>query len=216
MSTSTRLPSGGTIFASSLPSLARIVDTCVGADVAGLGHVDDQIGHPERESGSTISTAAIAIQAAAHPLPVDLLTQGWAGGPAGRRHRGASAAGRAARAAVAASAAACRRAHALTASIGSRRCRRTLVADRGQDRGPPVVGRRAGGGRGAAGPGGRCRGPSARCWGRAFTPSAACALAGICRLTGRGALRYSLAVRAPLRAVWVRREPLGGGTAPST
>jgi len=38
-------------------------------------------------------------------------------------------------------------------------------------------------------------------------------------LTGRGALRYSLAVRARPRAVWVRlgpRDPLGGGTAPST
>jgi len=35
----------------------------------------------------------------------------------------------------------------------------------------------------------------------------------------RGALRYSLAVRARPRAVWVRlgpRDPLGGGTAPST
>jgi hypothetical protein len=35
-------------------------------------------------------------------------------------------------------------------------------------------------------------------------------------LTGRGALRYSLAVRARPRAVRVPREPLGGGTAPST
>src|SRR6476660_2347484 len=41
----------------------------------------------------------------------------------------------------------------------------------------------------------------------------------VCRsskwLTGYGALRYSLAVRAPLRAVRVR-EPFGGRTAPST
>ena len=35
-------------------------------------------------------------------------------------------------------------------------------------------------------------------------------------LTGRGALRYSLAVRARLRAVRVLRDPFGGGTAPST
>ena len=38
-------------------------------------------------------------------------------------------------------------------------------------------------------------------------------------LTGRGALRYSLAVRALSRAVWVRlgfRDPFGGGMAPST
>ena len=35
-------------------------------------------------------------------------------------------------------------------------------------------------------------------------------------LTGRGALRYSLAVRARPRAVRVPRDPLGGGTAPST
>jgi hypothetical protein len=35
-------------------------------------------------------------------------------------------------------------------------------------------------------------------------------------LTGRGALRYSLAVRARPRAVRVPRDPFGGGTAPST
>ena len=35
-------------------------------------------------------------------------------------------------------------------------------------------------------------------------------------LTGYGALRYSLAVRAPLRAVRVVRDPFGGRTAPST
>ena len=38
-------------------------------------------------------------------------------------------------------------------------------------------------------------------------------------LTGRGALRYSLAVRARPRAAWVPRgprPPFGGGTAPST
>jgi hypothetical protein len=35
-------------------------------------------------------------------------------------------------------------------------------------------------------------------------------------LTVLGALRYSLAVRAPGRAVRVLREPFGGRTAPST
>ena len=35
-------------------------------------------------------------------------------------------------------------------------------------------------------------------------------------LTDLGVLRYSLAVRAPSRAVRVPREPFGGRTAPST
>jgi hypothetical protein len=35
-------------------------------------------------------------------------------------------------------------------------------------------------------------------------------------LTGRGAPRYSLAVRAPPRAVRVPRDPVGGRTAPNT
>ena len=35
-------------------------------------------------------------------------------------------------------------------------------------------------------------------------------------LTGPGVLRYSLAVRAPLRAVRVPRDPSGGRAAPST
>ncbi len=54
MSTSTRLPSGGTIFASSLPSLARIVDTWLVRMSPGFGHVDDQVGHRRTSrSGST-------------------------------------------------------------------------------------------------------------------------------------------------------------------
>ena len=40
--------------------------------------------------------------------------------------------------------------------------------------------------------------------------------AGYRWLTGPGALRYSLAVRAPLRAVRVARDLVGGRTLPST
>src|SRR3954447_20749850 len=60
MVTSTRLPSGGTIFASSLASLARIVDTWLVRMSPGLGTSTMRYAIAKVTIGSTISTAAAA------------------------------------------------------------------------------------------------------------------------------------------------------------
>ena len=52
----------------------------VGADVTRLGHVDDQVRHPERHDGQHDQGRHRHVQPAADPLPVDLLHGGQAAG----------------------------------------------------------------------------------------------------------------------------------------
>ena len=141
MLTSTRLPSGGTIFASSRAVAGQDRRHLVGADVAGLGHVDDEVGHRERDDRQhqTISTTAM-YSAAAHPLPVDLLRRSSAAsavaGPPGRPPpRRAVAVGRLRR----------RRAVECRLDGVDRVAQRRSVSSRHRrhDRGRPVVGRHA-------------------------------------------------------------------------
>ena len=213
MLTSTRLPSGGTIFANSRAVAGQNRRHLVGADVAGLGHVDDEVGHAERDDRQHDEHHRADVQRAAHPLPVDLarlarrpsvVAAAATGRPAAVRRSGGGGwrAGSSA-AAVPSSA-------ALTTSIGSRNCGSMSSRTGGRI----VVGRTSGGHRRRARrAGSRCRrrqASSPTVWRRyrrrgAPTHRRPLTRAGCQRLTGPGALRYSLAVRAPLRAVRVPR-----------
>ena len=214
MLTSTRLPSGGTILASSLPSAGQDRRHLGGADVTRLGHVDDQVGHREGHDRQHQHDDGEQVQAAPDPLPVDL-------GACGSRLR------RSARRSTGGGATARRR------SEGWLLWWRLAVEDRlddvdlvahpgitrgrhdGQHHGPAVVGRAspvyAAGLRGAALAWTAC--PRVRRRRRSHRQPRA--PFGRRRLTLCGALRYSLAVRAPERAVRVPRA-FGGRGAPST
>ena len=191
----------------------------VGADVAGLGDVDDEVGHREgddRQHGSarpprTYSPRRTHFQlsrwrSSARP-PGSGLAAAAVRRRGGRRGGGLAAAGFGG-GGVPSSA-------ALTTSIGSRRCGGRAVARPAA--GPWSAGRRARGPPRArrparvAGVCGSASSPST-VWRRSRrraldAPSAADPLRDVSRLTGRGALRYSLAVRAPSRAVRVPRAP---------
>jgi hypothetical protein len=87
MLTSTRLPSGGTIFASSLPSLARMVDTWLVRMSPGLGTSTIMYAIAKVTMGSRIITAAAAtsprrthLQLICGPCP-GCLRGGRPGGP---------------------------------------------------------------------------------------------------------------------------------------
>ena len=114
----------------------------IGADVAGLGHVDDQVGHRERHHRQHQEQRRHREERATHPHPVDLLAEPRPGSgrpPGGRRRRVAHR----------------RPAAGAVAVVGRRRAVQCglddvdrvaqmgvdVVADRRQDRGQPVVGR---------------------------------------------------------------------------
>ena len=178
----------------------------VGSDVARFGHFDDHVGHAERHERQQNERGDRDVDPAPDPLPVDLV------------HRR-----QAARRPAAWSATAGRR---TPRRHGRRRLRRRgavqrrldgldrvaqrsgVVSHRRDDRGMPIVevaDRPDGEGAGVR--------PPQSC-GRPHRQQPV--PQGHRWLTGYGALRYSLAVRAPLRAVRVGREPFGGRTAPST
>ena len=215
MPTSTRLPSGGTIFAISLPSLARMVDTWLVRMSPGLGTSTITYAIANVMIGSsTASTAVTASPRRTHfQLILTARVRGRPGGPdPGARRTAAAGRRRRLGGGVPSSA-------ALTTSIGSRRRGspasvtggRTMVSRSSGAGGRAWTGRRTAGRWGPAATrraSGRLAGGARRFDGRRSRLACGGAPArqrpvrwGLRSLTCRGALRYSLAVRAPERAV---------------
>ena len=225
MLTSTRLPSGGTIFASSRAVAGQDRGHLRGADVARLGHVDDHVGHAERDASAARSGRPPGSQTAAHPLPVELLAQARAAArraappgrstSAGRRPGGGGCFG------------AGRRRAPLDGVDRVAQVRRCALAHRGQDRVGRIIrssgaattcGRPVWTARVCRTSPGRRGGPSARwAWSRVHTVSRCPSRASSADRSWRPSLFTGRARtdRAPSGASRAAR-PFGGGSAPST